>query len=111
MAVHESPDVDDDFFALVDAAFDRRRSCMGQEHDLSRTRELHQLWIDRRLMLKYVEPGARNVGSLNKPRKRVLVDHLTARRVHDVGLRPQDLETACRKQVISRRWVRAIDRD
>src|SRR6185503_6522195 len=102
MAVHESPDVDDDFFAHVDAALDRRRSCMRQEHDLSRACELHQLWIDRRLMLKYVEPGAGNVTSLNKPRERVFVDHLTARSVHDVGLRPQHLETAGRKQVISR---------
>ena len=55
MAVDEGLDVDDDLLAHVDAAFDRRRAHVRQQHDIV---ELEQLGVDRRLVLEDVEAGA-----------------------------------------------------
>jgi hypothetical protein len=65
MAVHEGPDVDDNFLAHVDTAFDRRRSCVRQKDDLSAAREIHQLRIHRGLMLKHVESGPGNIAGID----------------------------------------------
>ena len=89
VAVHEGLDVDDDLLAHVDAAFERRRAHVRQQHDLAVARELDQLRVDRRLVLEHVEAGAGDVARFDQPRQRVLVDHLAARGVDDIGFRPQ----------------------
>ena len=61
MAVHEGADVDDNFFADIDAAFDGRRSETRHQHDLAGARELDQLGIDRGLMLENVKACAGDV--------------------------------------------------
>ena len=43
MAVHEGADVDDHLLAHVDAAFDRRRAHVRQQHDLAVAGELDEL--------------------------------------------------------------------
>src|SRR5580704_14814274 len=111
VAVHEGPDVDDDLLAHVDAAFERRRTEMRQQHDLAGTGKLDEFRAHRRLVLEDIEAGARHLARLDEARQRVLVDHLAARGVDDVGLRTNELEPPRRQQVIGGRRVRAIDRD
>src|ERR1700733_2013275 len=84
---------------------------MGQQHDLAGASELDQLRTDRRLVLEYIEAGAGDLLSLDQPRQRILVDHLAARGIDDIGVRANELEAACRKQMVRRRRVRTIDRD
>ena len=48
---------------------------------------------------------------LDQARQLVLVDHLAARGVDEIGVRLQQLQPARRQQVIGRRRVRAVDRD
>src|SRR3974390_450283 len=62
-------------------------------------------------MLEYVEPSAGDVARFDQAHQRILVDHLTARRIYDVSLRPQQLEAARRQKVIGRRRMRTVDRD
>src|SRR5262249_39144691 len=109
--VQESSDVDDHLLAHVDAAFERGRAPMRQQHHLAHARELDELRIDRRLVLEHVEPRARDVARRDQPHQRILVDHLAARGVDDVGLRANELEPARREQMKGRRRVRAVDRD
>src|SRR5579872_4583613 len=58
MAVHEGLDVDDDLLAHVDAAFQRSRSHVRQQHDLAGFGKLDQSRIYRRFVLEHVEAGA-----------------------------------------------------
>ncbi len=53
VAVGEGLDVDDDLLAHIDAAFDGRRAHMRQQHHVI---QLHELGVDRRLVLENVEP-------------------------------------------------------
>ena len=83
----------------------------GSSTTLPARASLTQLRVDRRLVLEHVEAGAGDLARLDHAGQRVLVDHLAARGVDDVGLGPQQLEPARREQVIGRRRVRAVDRD
>src|SRR5690348_9703798 len=94
VAVHEGADIDDHLLAHVDAPFDRRRSHVRQEHDLSGAREAHELGLDRRLVLEHVEPCPGDAARLDQADERILVDHLPTRRIDDIGLRSQQLEAA-----------------
>ena len=67
VAVQEGLDVDDDLFAHVDAAFDRGRAEMRQQHDLAGARELDELRADRGLVLEHVEAGAGDFLGLDQP--------------------------------------------
>ena len=60
---------------------------MRQQHDLAGARELDELRVHRRLVLEHVEAGAGDLARLDHARQRVLVDHLAARGVDDIGLR------------------------
>ena len=71
-----------------------------------------QLRIDRGLVLEHVEAGAGDLAGFEHAGQRVLVDHLAARGVDDIGRRLADqLQPPRRQQMIGRRRVRAIDRD
>ncbi len=94
MPVHEGSDVDDDLLAHVDAAFQGGRAHVGQQHDLSHARELHELRIDCGLMLEHVEAGTGDLSRGDHPHQRILVDNLAACRVDNIGLRPDVLEAA-----------------
>ena len=83
----------------------------GSSTTLPALRELDELRTDRGLVLEHVEAGAGDFVRLDQARQRVLVDHLAARGVDDVGLGPDELEPPRRQQMIGRRRVRAIDRD
>src|SRR2546425_65114 len=110
MSVEKRLDVDDDLLAHVDAPFHRRRAHMRQQHHLAHVRELDELGVYRRLVLEYVEAGARNLAGCDQPHQRVLVDDLAARGVDDVRLGAKELEPARRQQVKGRRRMRAVDR-
>ena len=81
---------------------------MGQQHHVLHLQELR---VDRRLVLEDVEGGAGDLAGFDEARQRVLVDHLAAAGIHDVGVARQELEPARGEQVIGRRRVRAVDRD
>src|ERR1700689_648745 len=69
VAVHEGLDVDDDLLAHVDAAFDRRRGQMRQQHDLAGAGELDELWAYRRLVLENIKAGAGDLLGLDEARQ------------------------------------------
>ena len=69
------------------------------------------LRVNRRLVLEHVEPGARDKPRLDEARKLVLVDHLAACRVDDIGRGLQETQPPRRQQVIGAGRVRAVDRD
>ena len=64
---------------------------MRQHHDLV---ALQQLRVDRRLVLEHVEAGAGDLAALDHAGQRVLVDHLAARGVDDIGRRLHQLRAA-----------------
>src|ERR1700750_732600 len=66
----------------------------------------HQLRMDRGPVLVDVESGPADLAGLDQLDQRVLVDHLAARGVDDVGLFPGQLQSPRRAQVESRRRVR-----
>ena len=68
VAVHEGADVDDHLLAHVDAAFERGRAHMRQQHHLAGARELDQLRVHRRLVLEHVEAGAGDLAAFDQPR-------------------------------------------
>jgi hypothetical protein len=81
VAVGEGLDVDDDLLAHLDAALDRGRAHVRQQHHVV---QLEQLRIDRRLVLEHVEAGAGDLARLDQHAGHgVLVDHLAARGVHE----------------------------
>src|SRR6476469_3015618 len=59
--VEERLDIDDDLLAHVDAALERGRTHMGEQHHLARASELDQLRVHRRLVLEHVEARARDI--------------------------------------------------
>src|SRR5665213_2687321 len=75
---------------------------MGQQHDLAGFGELDEFRVDRRLVLEHVEAGASDAAGFDQTGERVLVDHLAARGVDDIGLGAEQLEPARRQQMISR---------
>src|SRR6266508_1774441 len=109
VAIHEGLDVDDDLFAHVDAAFQRGRAHMRQQDNLALARQPQQPRIDRWLVIEHVEARAGDVPGLYQARERVLVDHITARRVDDVSVRTDELESARRQKMIGAGRVRTID--
>ena len=87
MTVKEGLDVDDDLFAHIDTPFERGRTHMRQHHHLLASEKLR---IDSGLVLEDVEPGPGQCAAFDLAFPRVFVDHLAARRVHDVGARFQE---------------------
>ena len=58
VAIEKGLDVDDHLLAHVDAAFDRGRAHVRQQHDLALAREPRELGVDRGLVLEHVEARA-----------------------------------------------------
>ena len=80
------------FSPMSIAAFQRGRAHMRQDHHLAGAREPDQLRIDRRLMLEHVEPGAGDLAGFDQLRQRILVDHLAARGIDQIGVGPDQLQ-------------------
>jgi hypothetical protein len=76
VAIGEGLDVDDDLFAHREAALDRRRAHMRQEHDIV---EGPEAWVDGRRVLEDVEAGAGDGAGFEQCHQRFLVDDFTAR--------------------------------
>src|SRR6478735_291189 len=79
--VEEGLDIDDDLLAHVDAALERGRTHMGEQHHLAGAGELDQLRVHRRLVFEHVEARARDIARRNQAHQRVLVDYLAPRGV------------------------------
>ena len=79
---------------------------MRQQHDI---RQAQQFLIHGRFALEHIQPGARNLASLQSTRQRGLVNHFAARRIHHIGFRLHQVDAAGIHQVERRRRVRTID--
>src|SRR5262249_30238295 len=106
VTIKEGLDVDDDFFAHVDAALDCRRAHVWQRHDAVAG---EQLRVDGRLVLKHVETGTGDLARLQHASELVLIDHLAARGVDDVGGGLQQLQAPRGEQMVGGGRVRAVD--
>ena len=81
---------------------------MGQQQHVV---EFQQLGVHRRLVFEHVQPGAGDLALAQLAHQGVLVDHLAARGVDDIGMRRQQIEPARRQQVEGGRRMRAVHRD
>src|SRR4029077_3051126 len=74
--VEEGLDIDDDLLAHVDAALERGRTHMGEQHHLARAGELDQLRVHRRLVFEHVEAPPPPIAPEKKRAQSILLAHL-----------------------------------
>ena len=110
VAIRESFQIDDNFFAGVDPAFQGRRTHVRQKRNLARLGEPHELGRNGRFVLENVETRPGDGFRFDKPDQPFFINNFTSRCIHDDSAGAQKLQPARGQKMKSGGRVRTIDR-